>query len=84
MAPIFRRGEAQSLMSAVTIRTDITFARLVYEHLNFPQDRSHTAWVANRGQLNRMIRNLRDWRDHRLVYIERCRLKPAADRSAAP
>jgi hypothetical protein len=60
----------------VSIRAGVTFARLVYEHVRDPQDRSYTAWTASRHDLNRWAVMHEDWADHRLVYIERCRLKP--------
>lgn len=60
----------------VAIRTGVTFARLVYEHIEHPLDRSYTAWTRKRHDLNRWIELHRDWEGHRLVYIERCRLKP--------
>jgi len=59
----------------VSIRTGITFARLVYEDLVHPGNRSYTAWTSDRRRLNIWKGDNFDWNGHRLVYIERCRLK---------
>lgn len=59
------------------IRTDVTFARLVYEHVEYPGDRSYTAWTPDRHMLHAWALMFSDWPKHRVVYIERCRLKSA-------
>lgn len=60
----------------VSIRTDVTFQRLVYERRDDPTDRAYTAWAANPHFLAGWMSSQGAWPDFRLVYIERCRLKP--------